>query len=141
MTVFVDTNILLDVLARREPFFPASRRIWELSELSRIDGLVSAISFNNTFYIIRKAADAETARESLRKIRSIFKPVGLDEKILNQALDSPLGDFEDAIQFFSALYAGASFLITRNPDDFPKDSPVAIVTAETFLALNSFPAA
>lgn len=138
MTVFVDTNILLDVLGKRQPFLEASKRIWQLSELNRIREVVSAISFNNVFYILRKAGGAAQAREALGKIRSVFTPVGLDEKILNQALHSSIEDFEDAIQFFSALQVGASYLITRNPNDFPSDSPVSVLTAEMFVALGLF---
>jgi predicted nucleic acid-binding protein len=134
MIVFLDTNILLDVLADREPFAPASRRLWELSELNRVVGTVSAISFNNIYYILRKAANDRTAREALKKMRAIFTTAEVDSKILQQAIDSDIRDFEDAVQYFSSLRSGADYVITRNPDDFPDPSPVPVVTPEIFLA-------
>ncbi|HEY3128336.1 MAG TPA: PIN domain-containing protein [Acidobacteriota bacterium] len=134
MIVLLDTNILLDVLANRQPYVAASRKLWELSELSKIEGVISAISFNNIFYIVRKAAGNIVARECLRKLRAIFRPIEVDERILNQAIDSPIEDFEDAIQYFTAFRAGASYLVTRNPGDFPKQSPIPVLTAEMFIS-------
>lgn len=71
-------------------------------------------------------------------IRSVFSPVEVDEKILDQALGSTIKDFEDAIQYFSALRARASYLITRNPGDFPEQSPLPVLTSEMFNALELF---
>lgn len=133
MIVLADTNILLDVLAARQPFLPAAQKVWELCELHRITGVVSAISFNNVYYIVRKAEGPRKARECLRRIRAIFQPVGVDERILEQAMNSPIHDFEDAIQYFSALRAGADCLVTRNPADFPARSAVSIITADAFV--------
>ncbi len=140
MIVLLDTNILLDVLANRYPYVVASKRLWELSELNKIQGVISAISFNNIYYILRKAKGSAVARDCLRKLRSIFRPIAVDEKLLSQAIDSPIEDFEDAIQYFSAFRAGAAYLVTRNPDDFPKASALPILTAEMFASLKIFPA-
>jgi len=65
MRVFVDTNLLLDVLARREPFYTVSARVWTLAETGACEALISAISFNNIYYIVRKARDTATARRAL----------------------------------------------------------------------------
>lgn len=133
MNLFLDTNILLDVLMKREPFFLFSKRLWELSEVNKVNGIVSALSFNNIFYIVRKNGGDQLARDCIKKIRSIFSISEVDSKILNQAIDSEIDDFEDAVQYFSALRVGARFLITRNPDDFPSSTPIAIITPEMFL--------
>jgi predicted nucleic acid-binding protein len=133
MNVFLDTNVLLDVLGRREPFYADSAAVWTLAETGRVDGFISAMSFPNLFYVLRRAAGARIARRAMSLLRDIFRPVALDGQVLNQALDAGLGDFEDAIQFFSALRAAADCLVTRNVRDFPRGE-LPIQTPAEFLA-------
>lgn len=134
MTVLFDTNVLLDALTARKPFCGSSQELLELSERNEIEGVISAISFNNIYYIVRKARSESVARDCLKKLRAIVKAIAVDEKLLNQALDSRIGDFEDAIQYFCSIRARASYLITRNPDDFPRSPEITIVTPEIFLS-------
>ena len=136
MVVLVDTNVLLDVLARREPHYRASAQVWTLAERGEIRAFVSAISYNNVYYIIRRAESKEAARRAMLSLRDVFDSVAPDAKIINQAIDSDCDDFEDAIQFHSAVRVGAQVLITRNPKDFPP-SAMAIATPEEFLAMRS----
>ncbi len=131
--VFVDTNVLLDVLARREPFYASAARVWTLAERGRILASVSAISFNNVYYIVRKAKDAASAEQSLVLLRDIFTVQPVTAQVLHQAMDAQLQDFEDAIQYISAMRAEADALLTRNPDDFPQ-TEVPILTPAEFLA-------
>ena len=133
MNVFVDTNILLDVLARREPFYADSARVWTLAETDEVAGFASTLSLPNLFYLIRRTKGHAAARKAVGILRDIFHWVPLDVRITNQAIDADIKDFEDAIQFFSAVRAGAAVLITRNPKDFP-GSGVAIQTPGEFLA-------
>jgi predicted nucleic acid-binding protein len=133
MKVFVDTNVLLDVLARRQPFYAAAARIWSLAERAKIVGLVSAISFNNIYYVVRKASGREPAEKALLLIRDVFAPVPLSVQILNQAMDAGFDDFEDAIQFHSAIHAEAACLITRDGDRF-RDRGFPVVLPGVFLA-------
>ena len=133
MNVLVDTNIVLDVLARREPFYADSARVWTLAETSQVAGFVSTLSLPNLFYLLRRTKGARTARKAIGILRDIFSLVALDAQIANQAIDADIKDFEDAIQFFSAVRIGAAVLITRNPRDFPKGE-VAIQTPVEFLA-------
>jgi predicted nucleic acid-binding protein len=134
MRIFVDANLLLDVLARREPFYAAAARIWTMAETGACEALVSAISFNNVFYILRKARDAATARRALILLRDVFASVAPDQRVLNQAIDSDILDFEDAIQLYSALHAHADFLLTRNVSDFPAGI-LPILAPDEFLTL------
>jgi predicted nucleic acid-binding protein len=134
MNVFIDTNILLDVLARREPFYAASAEIWSLAERQEVRACVSAISFNNVYYIIRKAEGKTKADKAMRLIRDVFDIVAPDSQIVNQAIDAGTDDFEDAVQFHSAVRAKTRCLITRNPNDYPKSS-MPIVTPDEFLVL------
>ena len=134
MRIFVDTNLLLDVLAKREPFYTAAAGVWTLAETGACEGLVSAISFNNVFYILRMARDAVAARRALVLLRDVFAAVAPDQRILNQAIDSEIPDFEDAIQLYSAVCARADYLLTRNVGDFP-EGILPILTPDEFLAL------
>ena len=133
MNVFLDTNVLLDVLARREPFYADSAQVWTLAESGRIVGFASTLSLPNLFYLVRRTKGQKAARNAISILRDIFSLVPLDVQITNQAVDADMKDFEDAIQFFSALRAGATALITRNPKDFP-GGDVAIQTPTEFLA-------
>jgi predicted nucleic acid-binding protein len=139
MRIFVDTNLLLDVLARREPFYPAAARVWTMAETGACEALVSAISFNNIYYIVRKARDAGAARRALVLLRDVFASVAPDQRILNQAIDSDIPDFEDAVQLYSALHARADYLLTRNVGDFPAGI-LPILAPDEFLSLLDYSA-
>jgi predicted nucleic acid-binding protein len=133
MKVFVDTNVLLDVLACREPYYADSAQVWTLAETGQVTGFASALSLPNLFYLLRRTKGNKAARKVMNILRDIFSLVPLDARITNQAIDAEIADFEAAIQFFSALRAGATVLITRNPKHFP-GGDVAIQTPKEFLA-------
>jgi predicted nucleic acid-binding protein len=136
MKVFLDTDVLLDVLTRREPHSIAASRIWSRVEARALEGYISAVSFNNAHYVIRRAAGRLAAQEALKLLREVFRLVPLDEQILHRAIDSDSADFEDAIQFFSALRAGVEFLLTRNVRHFPAE-PISVLTPQEFLQIHS----
>ena len=75
MKVFLDTNVLLDILAKREPFYTASAEVWSLAESGAVQGCISTISFNNIYYVVRKMAGKCNADKALRILRDIFVPV------------------------------------------------------------------
>ncbi len=137
MKVFFDTNVLLDVLAERKAFYPDAMRVWTLAESGRIDAHVAAISFSNCYYIVHKHAGRRSAEKAIRLLRDIFEPVDLTAQILNQAIDAGFADFEDAVQFHSAVHAQAECIITRNPDHFPR-TPLSVLSPAEFLAAHSF---
>ncbi len=85
MKIFVDTNVLLDVLAKREPFYKDAARIWSMAERGRIEAQVSVISFNNIYYILRRAGNRKAAEQALRLMRNVFTAVPLNTQVLNQA--------------------------------------------------------
>ena len=136
MKVLVDTNVLLDVLARRDPFYVAASALWSMAERNRTDAWISAISYNNVYCILRKHGGRDAAHEAVRALRDVFDTVVLDLRIVNQAADSSTMDFEDAIQFYCAARIGADYLVTRNPSDFPSDGSVIVTPAE-YLAVSS----
>ncbi len=134
MRVFIDTNVLLDVFQERKPQYDASVSVWDMAERGQLSAFVSVISFNNIYYIISRFCDKKHASRAIKLLRGTFSPVPFDEQILNQSIDSKISDFEDAIQFFSAVHAEADFIITRNSKDFPK-SNIPVLLPEEFLAI------
>lgn len=138
MRVFFDTNVLLDVLTYREPFYGRSVQVWTLAERARIEGLVSILSFANAFYVVRRLNNRAAAHRAVKLLRDTFAPVPLDEQTLEQAIHADLPDFEDALQLFSALRCEADCLVTRNARHFPTDA-IPVQTPAEFLATH-FPA-
>jgi predicted nucleic acid-binding protein len=136
VNVFIDTNVLMDVLLDRHPFVAESRKVWLLAERRKVVGLVSALSFPNIYYVVRKMVGADKAASMMTLLRNTFAAVPLDEQVLNQAIDARFSDFEDAIQYYSALRADAECLLTRNVDHFP-DSGLQVLSPEEFLAAHS----
>ena len=134
MTVLVDANILLDVLQRRSPHDAAATRVWERVERGEITGYVSAISFNNIFYVARKQQAAASAMAAVKAVRPVFRLVPLDDQVLDRAIALAAADLEDAIQAAAAHRVNADYLVTRNVKDFATLG-VAAVTSEELLAV------
>jgi len=80
--IFLDTNVLLDVLLDRKPFYADSAAVWTLAERRTIEGLISAISFNNVYYVVRRLADRTRARRAVRLLSATFATVACDERVL-----------------------------------------------------------
>jgi predicted nucleic acid-binding protein len=131
--VFLDTNVLLDILLRRDPFYAAGAAIWLKVESRELEGLVSAVSLGTIFYLVRKRSDASTARQALNTMCRVLQIVDCPAQAGHMALQSHMPDFEDALQYAIATLAGADSLITRNPSDFPKRGKVPVLTPEEFL--------
>ncbi|HLO45432.1 MAG TPA: PIN domain-containing protein [Leadbetterella sp.] len=132
--LFIDTNIVLDLLAKREPFYESSAKLFSLADRNEIQMSVSSLTFANTNYVLSKLKSASEAKEILRKFKLLIHIVSLSEKIVDLALnDSAFKDFEDGLQYYSALESNQDIIITRNQKDF-KSSQVAIMSAEEFLS-------
>lgn len=137
MNVFVDTNVLIDVLAKREPFYADSARVWTLAERGQVNGSISVISFNNIYYVVRKLRNRQAANRMMQLLRDTFTPVALDKQILDQAIDARFEDLEDAIQYFSAMRVRAECIISRDARVFPQ-SELPVLTPAEFLTTGSF---
>jgi len=117
--IFIDTNVLLDVLLKRPEFHQAAARIWADCESGKAEGYISAISLNNLHFIMVRKTGKNRALESVRIVLNIFKVIPLDDKILRLAAELPHKDFEDAIQLFSAVQTKVDCIITRDAGHFP----------------------
>jgi len=130
--VFIDTNIMLDLLGEREPFYEPIAKIATLAEKEKLTMVVSPISFATVNYFLAKYESSKIAKEKLRKFKILCEVCHLDEQIVEKGLNSSMKDFEDALQYFSAAESDCKIIITRNVKDFKK-SLLPVMTAEEFL--------
>lgn len=119
MKVLVDTNAILDVLTKREPFYVDSAKAWTFVEEEIVEGYISAISVNNLYYIVNKLNGRKPAELFVDRILEDFNVIALTKDILKQARTVDNKDYEDLIQYFSALHEGCDAIVTRNKRDFP----------------------
>ena len=131
--LFFDTNVLLDVVLRREAFLADAAGVWALCETGEAKGFVSAVSLNNVHYVAAKFVGRDNALAAIRLILGIFSVVPLDEAILREAADVPHKDFEDDIQLASALRCGASCILSRDRDHYPV-GVLPVLSPRDFLA-------
>ena len=136
MKLFLDTNIVIDVIANREPFVEDSRIILNLCETSKVEGIISALTLCTISYVLRKFATSGMMRTKLRDLRNILTPIDLSVSLLDKAIASSITDFEDAVQFYTAAYSDADVIITRNIKHFPQDN-IPVLTPTEFLAINN----
>ena len=132
MKILIDTNVILDVLIKREPYYLDSARVWTLTRGKTIEGYLSAISVNNLYYIVNKLKGHKTAASLVDHILEDYEIISLTKNILKQARTIEKKDFEDLIQYFSALQEGCDFLVTRNKKDFPSGG-VKVISPQEIL--------
>jgi len=133
--VFLDTNILLDILLDREELVEASAKVFSKADSGDIRIFVSALSFANIFYVLSKASSPENARNALQRVETLVEIIDLNGKIIKLSLnDTGFKDFEDGLQYYSAIENTAEIIITRNLKDF-KTAKIPVMTPEAFLKL------
>ena len=125
--LFVDTDVILDLLAQRLPHFHFSAVLFTFAEMKKLELFTTPMIFANTFYILRKQLGNEEAKNALRKLRVLVHIVDSSEAVVDKALNSDFADFEDAIQYFSAKKINANYIVTNNGKDFDF-SKISIVT-------------
>ncbi len=130
--IFIDTNIVLDFLGERHPYYEPIAKIATLSDKNKLKMVVSPISFATVNYLLSKYENPKSAIEKLRKFKVLSEISSVDEHIVEKALNSRFSDFEDALQYFSATASNCDIIITRNAKDF-RQSLLPIMSAEEFL--------
>lgn len=131
--LFVHTNIVIDLLSRREPFFEEAAMLFSLADRKQIELAVSSITIANTSYALLRQMDSNKAKSILRKLRLIVKILPLDDKIIGLALnDEIFTDFENKLQYFTAIENGQELIITRDLKDF-KNSKLPAMTGKQFI--------
>lgn len=130
--VFVDTNIIIDLLAKREPFYKDAQELFTLSDKKIIQLYISSLSFANAYYSIIKHHKEIDAKKYLAKFKVLVKVLPLDDKAIELALASNFNDFEDGLQYYIAIANEADIIITRNKKDF-KNSEIPVLTAGEYI--------
>jgi len=131
--IFIDTDVIIDFLAGRQPFAVDATLLFSLIERKKVKGYVSSLCFSNLYYVLSKAGSHEKVISSLRDLAAMVEIVNIDETVIKSALASPLKDFEDAIQYHACLATGKiGYLITRNIKDY-KGASLPVMTPELFL--------
>lgn len=130
--LFLDTNVMLDLLGEREPFYEAAAKIATLADKGNVKLFVSALSYATIFYVLARVEDKEIVKEKLRKFKVISETTDLTDKIIDKGLSSKFTDFEDALQYYCAVKSECNIIITRNEKDF-KESEIPVFSPDDYL--------
>ncbi len=135
--VFLDANIFLDVFSHRLPFYQHSAEILTLAEQQQMSAYTSSLNFSNLFYILRKQHSRDMALTCLQQISSFVRILPVNEQTITLALHSSFTDFEDAIQYYTAMEKQIPFFVTRNIKDFSsvKKEIMQVITPEKYMQL------
>ena len=123
----------MDLLGERELFYDAIAKIVSLSDKGKIQLTVSALTYSTIFYILSRFEDKEIVKEKIRKFKIVAQTSDLTDKIIDKGLASKFKDFEDALQYYSALKSGCSIIITRNGKDF-KLADISVFSPDEYLS-------
>jgi predicted nucleic acid-binding protein len=136
--LFFDNDIILDISIARnaslENDVNEAVKLINLVESGEYEGYTSTVIFTNTYYIQRKLKDHNTSINFLKKLRLILTVLSVDDKIIQKALESGFNDFEDAVQYFTAIENKIDYIITRNIEDYKK-STIKVYTPSQYLKI------
>lgn len=130
--LYLDTNIVLDLLSGRMPFYTEAAKLFSLADKKKLKLSISSLCLADAQYILSRQNPEIEVRKVLRKFKVLVNVLQLDDKITDLALNSDYKDFEDAIQYFTAIENDQDLIITRNQHDF-KESKIPVMTAGEFI--------
>ena len=130
--VYLDTNVILDLLGEREPFYHSMAQIATLADQKKLQIVVSPISFATANYFLSKFEGSSVAKDKLRKFKVLCEIATIHETIIEKGLNGNFDDFEDALQYFCAVDAACTVIITRNAKDF-KLALLPVMSADEFI--------
>lgn len=133
MNALIDTNVILDVLCRREPHFVDSARVLAIAERGDFIAWMGATTVTTLFYLVRRTIGTEMAHEKMRDLLAIIRVAPVNQSVIESATFDRFPDFEDAVLYHAACQIGASTIITRNTGDF-RTAKLLIQTPSQFLA-------
>lgn len=127
--IFLDTNIVIDFLADRKPFSLDAARLFNFSVLGKVKIYISAVSYNNIYYILRQSLSNSETIKLLDELSEMAEIADVTKSIIKKSLKTDFKDFKDAIQYYCALSLNKiDFIVTRDTKDFRK-STLSIMTA------------
>jgi predicted nucleic acid-binding protein len=134
LKVLIDLNIILDVLQKRQPFYDSSAQLLAAAETGKLEGWLAAHSITTLFYLIAKARSPQQAKVVITDLLQFLSVAQVNQTTLEQALNLPYADFEDAMQMMAAVQSGSQYLITRNAQDY-KEGPLIVLQPAELLSL------
>jgi predicted nucleic acid-binding protein len=136
--IFIDTNVIIDFLADQEPFSYHAGKLFELSVKGEIKIYISAISYNNIYYILRQTLTNNATIKLLEELAGITEIADVNKTIIQQSLKTDFKDYEDAIQYYCAIsIPEIDFIVTRNTKDFKKSTLPILTPLEAMASINS----
>lgn len=133
--LFIDSDVVIDVFMDREPHLNAASELFQLNELEEIKLYLSAMSINNIYYVVRKYLGHKKTLEIIEELTEITEIIGTTKQEIIQALKNDFKDFEDSIQYSSALTVeGIEAIITRNIKDY-RNAGIAVMTPADYLKM------
>lgn len=133
--LFVDSDVVIDFFTDREPHVNPASELFELNEQGNVKLYLSAISLNNIYYIVRRFLGHKKTLEVVEMLTEMAEIIGTTKKEIIQALKNNFSDYEDSIQYSSALtIKDLDAIITRNIKDY-KNTSIAIMTPLNFLKM------
>ena len=130
----IDTNVLLDAIASREPFRADAEKIFLLAAEERFQGFVTAGSITDIYYLIRKNVSEVLARDAVRNLLQLFSVVDITGKDCETALDSAITDYEDALVAACAAKAAVECIVTRDEDFLKAKIDISVISPEVMIA-------
>jgi predicted nucleic acid-binding protein len=130
--IFVDSDIILDLLGNREPFYKYAAELFSQADKGNVHLFVSSLSFSNLNYLLSRQYSADQSRMKLLKFKTLVSVLSVTDKIVELALSSDFKDFEDGLQYYTATENEIRLLLTRNLKDF-RTAEISVMTAEQFL--------
>lgn len=131
----VDTDIIIDLLSQRQPHFHFAALLFTFAEMGKLELYTTPTVIVNTFYVLRKQLGNEEAKLALRKLRLLIHVIDSSELVIDEALNSSFNDFEDAVQYYTAINNNIKIILTRNLKDY-KNAKVLVQSPELFLVTN-----
>lgn len=132
--VLFDSDVLLDILAQRQPFVVNSAQALNTETQPQVQGYVAGHAVTNIFYILRRQVGSETTRELLSRLLQHLQVANVTDEVIRAALQSSMTDFEDAVTSEAANEAGVEVIVTRNTSDFAA-SAISVILPEEFLVM------
>ncbi len=135
--IFMDTNIVIDFLANRQPFAMDAAKIFDLAVNGKVRIFIAAVSYNNIYYILRQSMTGNATLKLLEELAEITEITDVTDSVIRQSLKTDFKDYEDAIQYHSALsIPDLDFIVTRNTKDFKKSKLAVFTPAEALASLS-----
>jgi len=133
--LFLDTNIVIDVIANRIPFSYPAAKLFDYAENGKINLFISALSYSHIYYILKKTSSHKAMLTILRNIEEMTTTLNVTKEIISTALHTDFADFEDAIQYNTALVAKTIDAIVTHDNKGYKNSHINVLTSEEALGM------